>query len=183
MDNTAPSLALRVAGVDAPEAPRHAAEGVTAIEVLADEPSTVAVNVDGAPAGAGPAAPGSPYRLDLLWRNEGRAEVTVSAVDAVGNARIGPRYVHVHDVTAPTLTVERTDFVDERLLNRWPLPADLSAAALPRVVLDEASVTAEEGVEIARQVHRWAGAVEGEPDNPVVLRLRGADAQSKIGRA
>jgi hypothetical protein len=177
VDNRPPGLTLRadgavVGGADA--AVLSTARSPTRLTVATDEPARVVVTVDGAEAHRGEAAPGRPAEVDLLWRREGPATVVVEAVDAVGNVAAPASVTVLFDATPPTLAVRPTDFVDERRLTDWPLPADLRAAGLPRQVLDEAAFAEPAAVVVARQVHRWAR--DAAPDNPVDLHLAVADA-------
>jgi hypothetical protein len=175
VDNRPPGLRLRLEGaaVDA-GAQVSTAANETRVEIEVDEPTDVTLALDDVPWLNRPAAPGVPLRVDAPWAGEGPVRLTVQGVDALGNRSAPLEVVVVHDATPPALEVAPTDYVDERLLNHWPLPPDLAAAGLPRVPLDAEALTREQGVEIARQVHRWAN--DAEPANPVVLRLRALDA-------
>jgi hypothetical protein len=182
VDNRAPRMSLRLDGtpVDDARASTSTARSPSRLSVETDEPAAVVVRVDGVEAHRGEARPGRPAEVDLVWRREGPAEVSVTAVDAVGNAGEPVPTTVVYDVTPPSLSLRATDFVDERRLTDWPLPEDLRAAGLPRQVLDEAAFASGVPVVVARQVHRWSGDA-AEPPNPVSLRLAVDDAWTAPG--
>jgi hypothetical protein len=175
IDNHAPLLRLRLNGAAVGAgAEVHTAADETVVEVEADEASDVTIALDDVPWLTRAVAPGAPLSVSAPWAVEGPARISVWGADALGNRAEALEVVVVHDASPPVLEVEPTTYVDERQLNRWPLPDDLAAAGLPRTTLDAEALASEQGVTIARQVHRWSN--DTEPANPVALRLRVADA-------
>jgi HAE1 family hydrophobic/amphiphilic exporter-1 len=175
IDNHAPLLRLRLNGAAVGAgAEVHTAADETVVEVEADEASDVTIALDDVPWLTRAVAPGAPLSVSAPWAVEGPARISVWGADALGNRAEALEVVVVHDASPPVLEVEPTTYVDERQLNRWPLPDDLAAAGLPRTTLDAVALASEQGVTIARQVHRWSN--DTEPANPVALRLRVADA-------
>ncbi len=174
VDQRAPRLSVNVDGAAVAEGSRIITRGSpSALEVVADEAATVRIRVDGAIVETRDVGAGEVYPVDLLWRVEGTESVGVEAADALGNTSDPLDFSVTYDITPPTLAVVPTRFVDERRLDRWPLPDDLAASGLPFETIDEDTFADGAPLEVARQIHRWND--EGAPANPVVLAVRADD--------